>query len=209
MNQVNGLVFQVTEASGGIPDLVVKEWYSAVLTKIEQKVAPFGPCLEWFFELQGDEYSYEKDGEIKQRTVRGTTSLICSINPETGKASKMYSWYCILAGEKVEQGVNVDLGNIIGAECRIMVGEAKAGKKEGSSFQNVVDVNLPAAQPKVVARPAVAKPVATKPVAASVIKPAVKIAPKPAAPKTPLKLDVPNPDGVEDPSEIGDVFEDL
>ena len=92
--------------------------------------------------------SYEKDGEIKQRTVRGTTSLICSINPETGKASKMYSWYCILAGEKVEQGVNVDLGNIIGAECRIMVGEAKAGKKEGSSFQNVVDVNLPAATNK-------------------------------------------------------------
>jgi len=205
MVNVNGLVFQVTEASGGIQDLAVKEWYPAVLIKIEQKVAPFGPCLEWFFELQGDEYSYEKDGEIKQRGVRGTTSLICSINPETGKASKMYSWYCILTGQKVEPGVGVDLGNIIGSECRIMVSEAKAGKKEGSSFQNVIDVNLPAvkAAPKVAVRPAVAKPVAPKP-AVVVPKAASKV-----APKTPLKLDVSNPDGVEDPSEIGNVFENL
>ena len=123
---IGGLDFTVGEpkekGSGSIQPLEEDIMYDVKLIDVTKETAPFGQVLKWTFELLDEEFSYEYEGETRQRRVRGTSSLLC--NPKT----KLYQWYVKLLGREPEVGEKISLSDVIGTECKILVKNVK-GKK--------------------------------------------------------------------------------
>lgn len=131
MSNINGLKFTVSRSGSGI-QLVADEWYPCVLASITQDKRTYKgeekDVLIWDFQLQGEEFQMElKTGEIKQFSIRGTTSLFAS------PKSKMYAWYTKLIGADVPEGGEIDLESILGRECFIMVEPKEYQTKEGET----------------------------------------------------------------------------
>ena len=178
---VNGYELTVTESKGADfpagPELDETEWYPVVLKRIEKNEGAnlkFGPTFNWVFEVQGEDYQIEISGKPVQMQVRGSTSMICSKNPESGKMSKFYEWYSKVMGAEPAAGHKISTKDVIGKSAFAMVKGSKSTKDPDRTFYNVVMVK-------------------------SVAKAAVK---SPATKKTPVAVKNNNPGGIEDPSEI-------
>jgi hypothetical protein len=178
---ISGLIFTVSSGTGGGGfQMVEDEFYPATLTDIKKVELPnskYGPTLNWTFSLEGEDFSYEKDGVKKQFSIKGSTSLIFSSNPT--RPSKLFTWYCKLTGTTPAEGEKITLGALIGKKVAVSVKITKSKDAQGveNTWYNVEKVK------------AVGAPVAQK---------------KVAAPKLVQTLSVKNPGGVTDPSEIPD-----
>lgn len=142
--EVNDFEFDVKEtkqrgggANYNVEPLEEDEWYNSIFVRVERSQATFGEVLNWYFELEGEIYSYEYEGELRQRRIRGSSSLICT------PKSKMYAWFKKLSGSEPEPGDRIDLTELYGTPCRVMVKNAE-GKKDDEGnctvYSNVVNI---------------------------------------------------------------------
>ena len=180
---ISGMIFTVTAGGGGGGfQMSEDEFYPATLTKIEKYEAPnseYGPQLNWIFELEGDDFSYEKEGVKKQFSIKGSTSLIFSSNPT--RPSKLYTWYCKLTGATPAEGEKITLGALVGKKVAVTVKATKSKDDQGreNTWYNVEKVK------------AVKTEVGTQTKATPVTKP------------TQVVKNL-NPGGITDPSQIPD-----
>lgn len=138
---ITGVVFTVSKGGGGSYkklQLAEDEWYPTKLIKISKVNRPASKDgkfkasegLDWIFELQGEDFSYEFDGKVVQQRITGKTSLIFSSNPE--RPSKFYVWYCKLSGRVPVEGEQITLKDLIGMDVQIMAKGNPGKDKQGN-----------------------------------------------------------------------------
>ncbi len=103
--------------------------YSAVFRGVEEREIETErgkrKVLVWTFEVETD------DGAVE---IQGLTSTKVS----TGRTpSKAYNWLCAIAGKKFEPDEEIDVDELIGSECVVIVENKELGDTEVS---RVVDV---------------------------------------------------------------------
>jgi len=163
---IGGLDFTVGEVKeGGFSDLA-ETVYNVILKSIKKETAPFGEILKWTFELIGAQFSYtDNEGNVKQRIVTGTTSLLC--NPKT----KLYEWYSKLTGKEPGIGEKITLSILVGVRCQVLTKNTKSKKADDngkfrvySNVDRLIELvsNTPQSTPKVQEVPTT--PVQEKPV---------------------------------------------
>lgn len=180
---VNGYMLTVTESKGADfpagPEMDETEWYLSIVKKIdkfESSNQKFGPQFTWVYEVQGEEFQIEIGGKPAQYQVRGSTSMICSKNPESGKMSKFYEWYSKIMGAEPAAGHKISTKDVVGKSCYVMVKASKGKTDPDRVFYNVVMVKSAAVK---------ASPVAVK-----------------ATSKKTTEIKNNNPGGITDPADI-------
>ena len=123
-------------------------WHLARLEKIINGESTFKgkttPVWVWIYTLLGTDFGYEDDdGNSKQYIVVEKTSQKLSTPP---RASKAYTRYCQLVGKEPSIGEEIDLSELFGKDCKLMIKNHPGDKV---IFHNIEKVSIKGLDKKV------------------------------------------------------------
>lgn len=118
-------------------------WHRARLVKIVEGKKGGGkypevPAWVWVYQLIDSEFTYEDEesGEDKQYIVREKTSQKVTTPP---RASRAYERYSQLIGREPEVGEDIDLRDLFGTDCKLMITNTRGDKL---IFHNIEKVSV-------------------------------------------------------------------
>lgn len=114
-----------TEVSKPIPEGL----YKAKVTTIEEGTGGFGDYFKFIFEIT--------EGEQKGVTRSAIASKKLS-KSMSGSVSKLFGYFKALTKAEPKSGESVDIDQLIGKECHILVKNGK--EKDGVMFQDITEV---------------------------------------------------------------------
>jgi hypothetical protein len=153
-NEFDGLEVTVSSSqSGGTSgnyyqgEIEEDTWHRAKLVEIKSGKKTYKgkefPAWIWVYELLGEEFEIENsDGVNIQANIIEKTSQKFTGAPRTSKA---YERYCQLTGEEPESGEKVQLKDLFGTQCKLMISNTTVNKNEGEetiTFHNIEKVSI-------------------------------------------------------------------
>ena len=130
------IVTKNTESKQEEPlDVEAGVWYEAKVAKIkpyDKKDGKFvNKNLRWIFELQGEQFVTDYNGQPQQRGVLTSTSTYFA------QGSRLCELYCSITGKSVDDVADdkPSIKSLIGKPCFIMIG--KTSKQGGGYWYNI------------------------------------------------------------------------
>lgn len=143
MSDIDDVVVKITNITYSNEDVQEDEWYLAKLAHIEKKESVKGDnpyYLSYRYELLGETFAYEYEGQTRQKSVWGSTPI----------GGKKFKALCEkILDRELPEGSDFKPSELIGKECMIMVKKVrKTTNGEEREYLNIDKVKASKAAPQ-------------------------------------------------------------